>query len=117
MECNMKGFVKEQCDRFMLREPAKAEKIVKKWSEEHPLSVEEALEQLRWYFKEDDGLAADEKTKKSFDIVENRLSNLLNSEKTCLSCKYYDFHHMYCMKTNRIHCDFRKKCDDYEVRK
>ena len=26
MECNMKGFVKEQCDRFMLREPAKAEK-------------------------------------------------------------------------------------------
>lgn len=114
MNVDMEGFNRGQCDRYLLREPEKAEKIVKKWSEAHPITVEEALEQLRWYFKEDDGLAADEKTKKSFDIVENRLSNLLSHEKSCLSCKYYDSHHSYCMKINNVHSNFREKCDEYE---
>ena len=114
LDCDIEGFNRGQCDRYLLREPEKAEKIVKKWSEEHPLSVEEALEQLRWYFKEDDGLAAEKKTRDAFDIVENRLLNLLNSEKSCLSCKYYDSHHMYCMKANHIHSNFREKCDDYK---
>lgn len=76
MECDMQGFSRRQCDRYLLSDPEKAEKIVKKWSEAHPLTVEEALEQLRWYFKEDDGLAAEKKTRDAFDIIEEEFARL-----------------------------------------
>lgn len=49
------------------------------------MTREEAIEQIKWYFEEDDGISAEDITKEAVDMAIEALTDSIN----CVKCKHY----------------------------